>query len=125
MTAPSSLGDAIESIEAGYEFLLAYAAQGFEADQGGQHGEDARKHLNAMADALAAVDSLAREATGSDAGCSVFLDTLAVDAERAAGVVQLVLTRGGISSQLIDNFNASSHIRTLLTDLFLLDEARK
>ena len=30
-----------------------------------------------------------------------------------------------ISSQLVDNLNASIHLRTLLTDIFLIDETLK
>jgi hypothetical protein len=36
-----------------------------------------------------------------------------------------VLAQPSINSQLIDNLNASIHVRALLTDLFLLDEALK
>ena len=36
--------------------------------------------------------------------------------------MQLVLAQPGISSQLVDNLNASIHLRALLTDLFLVDE---
>jgi hypothetical protein len=36
-----------------------------------------------------------------------------------------VLAQPAISSQLVDNLNASIHVRALLTDLFLLDEALK
>jgi hypothetical protein len=46
-----------------------------------------------------------------------------VAAARAA--VRLALAVPSIGSQLIDNLNASIHVRTLLTDVFLLDEALK
>jgi hypothetical protein len=36
-----------------------------------------------------------------------------------------VLAQPAISSQLIDNLNASIHLRALLTDLFLIDEIFK
>jgi len=36
-----------------------------------------------------------------------------------------VLAREDISSQLIDNMNASIHLRALLTDLFIVDEVLK
>ena len=39
--------------------------------------------------------------------------------------VKVVLSRPGISSQLVDNLNVSTHLRAVLTDLFLLDEAVK
>ena len=54
-----------------------------------------------------------------------FLEALSDDAKKTQGIVRLTLARSGISSQLIDNLNASIHVRALLTDLFLLDEALK
>jgi len=39
--------------------------------------------------------------------------------------MELVLNQPVISSQLIDNLNASIHLRALLTDLFLIDEILK
>ena len=39
--------------------------------------------------------------------------------------IQLVLAQPSISSQLVDNLNASIHLRALLTDLFLIDEVLK
>ena len=36
--------------------------------------------------------------------------------------MHLVAAQSTISSELIDNLNASLHLRVLLTDLFLLDD---
>ena len=36
--------------------------------------------------------------------------------------IELVLAQPAISSQLIDNLNASIHLRALLTDMFLVSE---
>jgi len=36
-----------------------------------------------------------------------------------------VLGQPGISSQMIDNINASIHVRALLTDVFVVDEILK
>ena len=44
---------------------------------------------------------------------------------KAGAAIRLVLAQPAISSQLIDNLNASVHLRTLLTDIFLLDETLK
>jgi len=54
-----------------------------------------------------------------------FLAAMRADAEKARAGINLVLAKSVISSQLIDNLNASIHLRTLLTDLFLIDEALK
>jgi hypothetical protein len=44
------------------------------------------------------------------------------DAEKAGAAIALVLAQEKISSELVDNLNASIHLRALLTDLFLLSE---
>jgi hypothetical protein len=56
---------------------------------------------------------------------TAFLSVLERDARDAQAAVQLVLAQPGISSQLVDNLNASIHLRALLTDLFLIDEVLK
>ena len=47
------------------------------------------------------------------------------DARDSLAAIELVLAQPVISSQLIDNLNASIHLRALLTDLFLVDEIVK
>ena len=47
------------------------------------------------------------------------------DAGDSLAAIELVLAQPAISSQLIDNLNASIHLRALLTDLFLIDEILK
>ena len=44
------------------------------------------------------------------------------DAHDSLAALELVLAQPAISSQLIDNLNASIHLRALLTDLFLVGE---
>ena len=51
-----------------------------------------------------------------------FFALLVRDANDAMAAVELVLAQPAISSQLIDNLNASIHVRTLLTDMFLIEE---
>lgn len=120
----------IDRIEAGYEFLLAYAAQGRTTDRGAGAGREVREHLGRMAEAL---DGLGRLIAGTvrerDAATAetarAFLDAIAADAEVARGAILLVLAQPDIGSQLVDNLNASIHLRALLTDLFVVDEALK
>jgi hypothetical protein len=50
---------------------------------------------------------------------------VARDASDSLAAIQLVLAQPIISSQLIDNLNASIHLRALLTDLFLVSEILK
>jgi hypothetical protein len=51
-----------------------------------------------------------------------FVSVLYRDAQDSLAAVELVLAQPTISSQLIDNLNASIHLRALLTDLFLIGE---
>jgi hypothetical protein len=51
-----------------------------------------------------------------------FLSVLDRDAKDSLAAIRLVLAQPAISSQLVDNLNASIHLRALLTDVFLVDE---
>ena len=54
-----------------------------------------------------------------------FIAVLEQDARATRAALRLVLAQQAMSSQLIDNLNASIHIRALLTDIFLIDETLK
>jgi hypothetical protein len=116
-------------IEGAYEFTLAYAAQGLSGDAGTDSGGQLREMLGRAA---AALDGLAghyralvdQEKLEPDAYHS-FLAVLERDQQATLAAVRLVLAQPSISSQLVDNLNASIHVRALLTDLFLIDEALK
>jgi hypothetical protein len=110
-----SLHDNIDVIESGYEFLLAYAAQGRESDDG-PGGSEVRTTLTGMSEAAACISmELGRDDTK-------FSVVVVDDAEKAGAAIALVLAQEKISSELVDNLNASIHLRALLTDLFLLSE---
>jgi hypothetical protein len=58
-------------------------------------------------------------------GYQEFIEVLGEDAQKAQAAIRMVLSLPSISSQLTDNLNSSIHLRTLLTDLFLIDEVLK
>jgi len=62
---------------------------------------------------------------GADSDHKAFIDIVRQDAGRARAALRFVLAQKTIGSQIVDNLNASIHLRTLLTDLFLLDEGLK
>jgi len=126
----ADISERCNTIEECYEFMLAYAAQGLPSDEGSQSGGQIREFLRRAAKAI---DRLAES-------CSVaikqdrlepadryqsFFVVLARDASDSLAAIELVLAQSAISSQLIDNLNASIHLRALLTDLFLLTEIAK
>ena len=111
----NTLHEYIEVIEAGYEFLLAYAAQGRESDEGAG-GSEVRTTLGGMSEAAAAI---AETLQGDDGD---FSTVVVDDARKSVAAISLVASQDKISSELVDNLNASIHLRALLTDLFLLSE---
>ena len=119
--ARAGLAATIDTIERGYEYLLAYAAQGRRDDA----GTEARATLEALHAALGEIGALARTAfaAGPVTDVTAYVDAVAQDARVARGAVALVLGRPRIGSLLVDNLNASVHLRALLTDAFLLDQA--
>ena len=122
----TDLNQRLEAIEAGYEFCLAYAAQGRSDDA----GSPVRQNLQRMFDALDGLatqleSAVVHEGAAFAASTRVFLDAVRRDAAVAQGAIGLVLDRPSIGSLLVDNLNATIHLRALLTDLFLIDQARK
>ncbi len=127
-TALETLQQKVDAIEGGYEFLLAYAAQGLATDEGTAHSEQLRTYLQRLDEGIAGLEPAARLVIESAGDLEAFEDFLAVlrsDAAAARAALKVVRSRTGISSQLIDNLNVSTHLRAVLTDLFLLDEAVK
>ena len=126
-TMPTEIEEHCETIEDCYEFTLSYAAKGLPSDGGSESGRQLREKLMRAAAAM----------RGLEAGCAAalrdlelvpaekyvsFFSVMARDAESSVAAIDMVLAQPVISSQLIDNLNASIHLRALLTDLFLLTE---
>jgi hypothetical protein len=119
-----------DAVEEAYEFLLAYAAQGLPHEQGSAAGSQVRTFLgkcDQALDGLAGAAGLAVRELGLEqpGPYDAFVAVLQHDAQHAGAAVRLVLAQPSIGSQLVDNLNASSHLRAVLTDIFLLDEALK
>ena len=130
MMTSDDLRQRIEAIESGYEFMLAYAAQGRQTDRGAAAGRNVREYLDKMVAALEGLsDVIAECARGLDPELpkkgAAFFAAVDADGRVALAALRLVLAREDISSQLIDNMNASIHLRALLTDLFVVDEVLK
>jgi hypothetical protein len=118
---PTALADRIDAIEAAYEFMLAYAAQGRLGTEGGAADEELRQHLGRAVAALDGLVGACRAEAGAAAELAAFLEVLSADAGKATAAFRLVAALEAISSQTVDNLNASIHVRALLTDLFLVD----
>lgn len=116
-----------DTIEECYEFMLAFAAQGILDDRESPHGGQLRELLSKTVEAATGLPEaysvmLAELENASSPQYDNFLRVLRVDTVNALAAMELVLIQPRISSQLVDNLNASLHIRTLLTDIFFIDE---
>ncbi len=138
--SPDNLKRRIDAIEEGYEFFLAYAAQGLTDDSASKAGEQIRSYLRGFEEALdglpeafqlrllegeaggAAASTAPGGGDGAAKAVTAALDVLRRDADAAGALVRLVAAQPTVSSQLIDNLNASIHVRALLTDVFVLGE---
>jgi hypothetical protein len=123
----SDVANRCDAIEECYEFMLAYAAQGLPTDAGSKSGGQVREFLQRAVKALtglAEVCTVAVRQEGLEPAekYAAFVAVLDRDSRDSLAAIELVLAQPAISSQLIDNLNASIHLRALLTDLFLLDE---
>jgi ABC-type nitrate/sulfonate/bicarbonate transport system substrate-binding protein len=124
---PADISERCDAIEACYEYMLGYAGQGLPADRASPGTSEIRNFLQRAAQALSglanAYDQAVRELNLEPREkYQAFLRVLDRDAGDALAAIELALAQPAISSQLIDNLNASLHIRALLTDLFLIDE---
>ncbi len=54
-----------------------------------------------------------------------FEQLIASDCRKAGAAVRFILSQEKIGSEIVDNLNASIHLRAVLTDLFLYSEALK
>ena len=118
------------AVEECYEFMLAYAAQGVSSGDGSHSWERVREILQRAADSLSGLpDACATMLTdGALEPADKYLAFFAVidrDRRDALAAIELALAQPSISSQMVDNLNASVHLRALLTDLFLLTDFTK
>src|SRR5436190_1325580 len=108
MSEAEDLSERIDVIERGYEYLLAYAAQGRQNDA----GSEVRQTLTNMHAALTGIGALLGSVLEADSPTAAtaaagFIEAITDDARKARGAIALVLSRPAISSLLVDNLNAS------------------
>jgi hypothetical protein len=115
----TNLSERCDVIEECYEYMLAYAGQGL---PGGSPGDGLIRDF--LERAALAMENLEAAIPAAEPYLA-FREVIARDARDSLAAVKLVLAQPGISSQLVDNLNASIHLRALLTDLFLIDEILK
>ena len=128
--ARTELSARCNTVEEAYEFMLAYAGQGLASDAGSAKGGQVREYLVKAEAALSSLSSFVGTFSANAGGAELapyaaFMEVIDRDARAARAAIALVIAQPSISSQVIDNLNASIHLRALLTDLFLIDEVLK
>ncbi len=124
---PTDIQQLSERIEECYEFTLSYAARGLAGEEGSEQGRQLRDHLTRAVEAMRGLESscdetLREEQLEPAEKYEAFFTVLNRDAQSAIAAIELVLAQSAIGSQLVDNLNASIHLRAMLADLFLVTE---
>lgn len=113
----NTIEDDIDVVESGYEFLLAYAAQGRPPHI---EEEGPKPHARpVITDMLGALERINGQLAGSK---NEFEQLISSDIQKAAAVLRFVQAQTRMGSELVDNLNASIHLRTVLTDFFLYSD---
>jgi hypothetical protein len=120
----AALKTRIDTLEETYETCLGYAAQGVSGETSGGLIREALGRADAALSGLADLflTAVAERGLEPTERYRTFIEVLRRDAFDAQAAIQLVLGQERISSQLVDNLNASLHVRALLTDMFIIDE---
>lgn len=124
MAGSAELALSIATLERGYDSLLAYAELARKDDT----GSDVRHTLVSMHAALEGLGPLVTSVIGAESAevarvSADFVSAVTEDARKARGAIALVTSRSTISSRLVGNLNANVHLRALLSDLLLVDQA--
>ena len=127
--AAADLKSNVDIVEETYEYCLAYAAKGVNAQMAPSNDNEVRLRLENLATALQKLVECFLRLVEEDERAKAlredyqsFVDVLDRDADAALAAVRLVLAQPGITSQIVDNLNCMIHLRALLTDVFLVDE---
>jgi len=120
-TMLTEIEERCDAIEESYEFMLGYAGKGLPSDEGSQ----IRYYLQRAAGAIIGLaksfsEVVEKQRIEPAEKYEAFITVLDRDACDSLAAIELVLAQTAISSQSIDNLNASIHLRALLTDIFLL-----
>jgi hypothetical protein len=122
MARAATMRDAFDRIEEAYEFMLAYAAQGRKREtQEGAGESQIRQYLKRFQAALGDLEQTSVDEM-SDAGAAAFADRFQSDIATVRSVIDILLSRHSITSDMIDNTNGLVAVRAFLTDVFFIDQ---
>lgn len=122
LLAAASVREAIDQIEEAYEFMLAYAAQGRTNEAETEGESQIRGFLKRFRTSLETVSAAIPQLIGDGSAGTAFAERFNNDVAVMKSVLELILEKSSISSDMIDNTNGLIATRALLTDLFFVDQ---
>ena len=123
MTYLAAIRQNIEIVEASYEFMLAYAAQGRMDEGAGSDGAHIRTFLERFAAAAQDMKGQAEALmAGADSDGGALFASFSRDSDVVLSVLRVLLAGDNISSEMVDNTNGLIVMRSYLTTLFFIDK---
>lgn len=123
MSETGNIRQNIETVEEAYEYMLAYAAQGRAEEGAGADGAQIRTFLRQYSVAVDAIIEALDSIVESNAEAGIFVKNFRSESETMASVLNIMLARDNISSEVVDNANGLISVRAYLTSLFFMDKA--
>ncbi len=123
MTNITEIRKNIELVEEAYEFMLAYASQGRAEEGAGPDGAHIRTFLTQFSDATDRIIEDLDKLSKPNGEMGTFINSAKSDAETVKSVMSIMLQKGNISSEMVDNANGLITVRSYLTALFFIDKA--
>jgi hypothetical protein len=114
--------EAINQIEESYEFMLAYAAQGRQNESDTEGASQIRGFLQLFQDALTIIDIETPRLLPAHSPGADYADHLLSDSKTMSAILDLLLGRENITSDMVDNTNGMISVRSFLSNLFFIDQ---
>ena len=121
-TVTIDMRNAIDQIEEAYEFMIAYAAQGRKQEPETEGASQIRGYLERFRQSLDTIRQSIPAMMSEHANSAAFAERFSSDLDVMQSVLDLIVSRDSISSDMIDNTNGLISVRSLLTDLFFIDQ---
>lgn len=122
MNKENNIRKSIESIEEAYEYMLAYAAQGRSDEGAGPDGAQIRTFLEQYLASISSINIGINQLAKDNPIVTDFINSFQSDSASMASVLQIMLDKKNISSEVVDNVNGLILVRSYLTSLFFLDK---
>lgn len=114
--------EAIDTVEEAYEFMLAYAAQGRQTESETEGASQIRGFLDRFRNALNVFSNHSDELLTPAASTSAFAQHFAADTNTMKAVLDMLIGKSNITSDMIDNTNGMIVVRSFLTNVFFVDQ---